>query len=78
MSGDLEPFPADEFEYKVVAERLAERIRRGEFAANGRLPSEPRLCEHYGVGLGVVRHARQELVQRGLIYVRQGWGTFIA
>jgi DNA-binding GntR family transcriptional regulator len=71
------PFPADEFAYRVVADRLADRIRRGEFAETGQIPGEARLCEHYGLGVAAVRRARQELVQRGLVHVRQGHGTFV-
>jgi DNA-binding GntR family transcriptional regulator len=74
---DTAPFPPDEFEYLVVAGRLAARIRRGEFS-DGRFPGRPEVARHYGVGSGVVRHAWDELKQRGLIYVVQGHGTFVA
>jgi GntR family transcriptional regulator len=80
-AGDRAPFALDQFLYLQVAERIAERIRGGEFAGDGRLPSEPELCEHYGVGTGVIRHARQELMRRGLIFVdpdNRGNGTFTA
>jgi GntR family transcriptional regulator len=77
ISAEEPPFPADQHPYRVVADRLAERIRRGEFADTGQIPSEARLCEHYGLGVGAVRHARKELVQRGLVYVRHGHGTFV-
>ncbi len=75
--GDTAPFPPDQFEYLVVAGRLAERIRRGEFRS-GRFPTATEIREHYGVGAGVVRHARKELMSRGLIYAVQGHGTFTA
>jgi GntR family transcriptional regulator len=75
---DLAPFTADQFEYAVVAERLAERIRRGEFSRSGRFPSAAEIARHYGVGAGVVKHARQVLQQRGLIYFVPGHGTFTA
>jgi DNA-binding GntR family transcriptional regulator len=76
--GDLDPFPVDEHEYLVVADRLAARIRDGEFAGSGRIPSARELMAHYGVGAAVVSHARRELKERGLIY-SDGWrGTFTA
>ena len=77
VTGDTAPFPADQFEYLVVADRLAERIRGGEFTS-GRFPTRAEVMAHYGVGSGTVRHAWDELKQRGLIHVVQGHGTFIA
>jgi DNA-binding GntR family transcriptional regulator len=75
---DTAPFPPDQFEYLVVADRLAERIRRGEFGESGKLPGGRELMAHYGVGAAVVSHARRELKQRGLVY-SDGWrGTFTA
>jgi DNA-binding GntR family transcriptional regulator len=78
---DRAPFALDEFPYLQVADRLEARIRAGEFSETGKLPSEPELRRHYGAGAGVIRHARQELMRRGLIYVNpanRGGGTFIA
>jgi DNA-binding GntR family transcriptional regulator len=76
--GDRAPFAPDQFTYLQVADRIAARIRAGEFSATGKLPSRPGMCEHYGVGTGVMRHAWQELMQRGLIVVIQSHGTFVA
>ena len=65
MTGDdTVPFPPDEFEYLVVAGRLAERIRRGEFSESGKLPVTRELMAHYGVGASVVNHARRETVRK--------------
>jgi DNA-binding GntR family transcriptional regulator len=75
--GDLAPFPLDEFPYRVVADRLAVRIRAGEFAPDGKLPSATRIAAHYGVGAAVARHARQELMSRGLAWFKPGFGTFV-
>lgn len=75
---DTAPFPPEQFEYLVVADRLAARIRNGEFGETGKLPSARELMAHYGVGAGVVSHARKELKARGLVY-SDGWhGTFTA
>jgi hypothetical protein len=73
---DRAPFPVDDFEYKVVADRLAERIRSGEFGDSGRLPTTRALMDHYGVGMYVVNRARRELMQRGLVYSVPLQGTF--
>lgn len=75
---NLAPFALDEFTYLQVADRIAARIRAGEFSRTGNRPSRPQMCEHYGVGTSVVRHAWQELMRRGLIVVVAGHGTFIA
>lgn len=73
---DLAPLPADEWEYRVVADRLAVRIKRGEFSATGRFPTRAEVAGHYGIGPGTARHVWDELKQRGLIHVVQGRGTF--
>jgi hypothetical protein len=70
------PFPADQFTYLVLADRLEARIRRGEFSATGQLPTARELMAHYKVGSGSVRHAWAELKGRGLVYTRQGFGMF--
>jgi DNA-binding GntR family transcriptional regulator len=76
--GDLDPFPRDEFPYKVLAGRLEARIRRGEFAPSGKLPSARALMAHYSVSMAVVIHARCELKERGLVYSAGPHGTFTA
>jgi DNA-binding GntR family transcriptional regulator len=62
--------------YVTVANRLERRIRAGEFGEAGRLPGETDLAEWYGVARMTIRRAHQELVQRGLVRVVPGKGTF--
>ena len=73
---DRAPFPNDEWPYLVLADRLEDRIRRGEFGEDGQLPGADEIAERYGVKLGVIRHARQELVRRNLAVFRLGRGYF--
>lgn len=73
---DMAPFPVDEWPYKVLADRLAARIKSGEFGEHGQLPTARELMRHYKVGSGAVRHAWIELKARGLVYTRQGFGIF--
>jgi GntR family transcriptional regulator len=75
---DRAPFAFDEFLYLQVADRIAARIRAGEFSRTGKLPGRPEMCRRYGVGAGVMEHAWRELKQRGLIVTVPGHGTFTA
>jgi len=75
-SDDRAPFPADEWPYIVLADRIEDRIRRGEFGEDGKLPSAAELAERYGVKASVIRHARQELGRRNLAVFRLGHGYF--
>jgi len=74
---DQAPLRIDEWPYLQIADRLEDRIRRGEFGEDGQLPGTFDLSEWYGVGVEVIRHARNELKHRGLVVVRLGHGTFV-
>jgi GntR family transcriptional regulator len=63
--------------YFQLAEALEEEIRSGRFEPGTRLPSEPELCEHYGLSRTTVRQALARLEQRGLIERLKGQGTFV-
>ncbi|HEY1822887.1 MAG TPA: GntR family transcriptional regulator, partial [Trebonia sp.] len=58
---DRAPLAIDEWPFAQIADRLEDRIRRGEFGADGQLPATGELAEWYGVSAWVVRHARKEL-----------------
>jgi DNA-binding FadR family transcriptional regulator len=73
---DRAPLAIDEWPYIQVADRLEDRIRRGEFGADGKLPATADLADWYGVSKGIVRHARQELARRNLAVFRPGDGYF--
>jgi len=63
--------------YQQLRRELFSRIRRGEFGAEGRLPSEHQLCEEYGVSVTTARRALMELVREGVIRRRPGVGTMV-
>jgi len=57
---------------------LKKKIISGEWQAGDQIPSEPELCESYGVSRTVVRQALREIELDGLISRRKGKGTFVA
>lgn len=73
---DRAPLRIDEWPYVQVADRLEDRIRSGEFGEDGKLPGTAELGEWYGVKVGVIRHAREELMRRNLAVFKLGHGYF--
>ena len=59
-----------------VVEALQARVRAGEFADAGKLPTEAELVAAYGVSRTVVREAISQLRARGVVQTRRGIGTF--
>ena len=72
------PAPAPVPLYYRVREALRERILSGELAPGSPIPSETELIERYSVSRTTVREALLPLVQEGLLYRKQGKGTFVA
>ena len=60
-----------------AADDLRAAIRDGAFGEGGQLPSEPELSRQLGVSRPTVRHALSLLEQQGLVFRRQGLGTFV-
>lgn len=60
----------------VVRARLLAMIEGGGLPASGRLPTERELSESMGVGRRAVRSALESLLAEGLIWRKQGKGTF--
>jgi len=63
--------------YKSVAHTLEREIAGGRFSETQVLPGERALCELLGVSRTTLRRAIVELVDGGLLFHRQGAGTFI-
>ncbi|WP_102106733.1 FadR/GntR family transcriptional regulator [Oceaniglobus roseus] len=59
-----------------VRRRLMDLIRGGGLSPEGRLPAERDLSERLGVGRRSVRLALDQLETEGLVWRRQGKGTF--
>lgn len=60
-----------------VYETLLARIMSGEYPPDFRLPSEHELAGHFEVSRPIVRDALERLRKEGLIYSRQGAGSFV-
>ncbi|MEN3146171.1 FadR/GntR family transcriptional regulator [Neorhizobium sp. IRAMC:178] len=58
-------------------DRLRELLRAGEFGSEGRLPTERALSDMLGISRRAVRRALEVLESEGLIWRRQGSGTFV-
>ena len=63
--------------YRKVASELVARIRAGEFASDGALPTEAQLEKEFGVSRITIRLAMKELRATGLVVTQQGRGSFV-
>lgn len=68
---------AARFVWQQIADDIAADIASEVLPSGQRLPSEQALAEVYGVARGTVRRAVGELVERGLVVVLHGRGTFV-
>ena len=64
--------------FKEVKRGIVTALMRGEWAPGGALPPEPKLAERYGISIGTVRRAIDELVAENVLVRQQGRGTFVA
>jgi GntR family transcriptional regulator len=63
--------------YERVESILAAGIADGSLPPETQLPAEERLIEQFKVSRTTVRKAIQNLIERGLVEVRRGKGTFV-
>ena len=56
---------------------LTEGIANGRWKAGEAIPSESGLAAHFGVAIGTIRKAVDNLVAQGALVRRQGKGTFV-
>ncbi len=64
--------------YEIVRAGILERLRTGVWAAGEKIPTEPQLAEAFGVGIGTIRRAVEELVAERLLIRRARLGTIVA
>jgi GntR family transcriptional regulator len=64
--------------YQQIQQRLAHQIQSGVYKQSEPLPSIQKIAAQMGVSQMTVRQAVKSLSELGLIYSRQGKGTFIS
>ena len=64
--------------FRAVKRALLRSIESGAVAPSGTLPSETELAQGFGVSVGTVRRAVDDLVAEHILVRRQGRGTFVA
>jgi GntR family transcriptional repressor for pyruvate dehydrogenase complex len=61
----------------LVVDKITNSIINGELSDGELLPPENQLCEILGVSRSILREAIRTLVHKGLVEVKQGYGSFV-
>ncbi|MFO1317593.1 MAG: GntR family transcriptional regulator [Burkholderiales bacterium] len=64
--------------YKEIKRQLMDALTGGEWKPGEAIPAERRLSERFGISIGTVRKAIDELVAENILIRQQGRGTFVA
>ena len=64
--------------YKDVKQAILAALAEGEWKPGEAIPSERKLIERFGVSIGTLRKAIDELVAENIMIRHQGRGTFVA
>ena len=62
---------------ELVVDKITNSIINGELSDGELLPPENQLCEIFGVSRSILREAIRVLASKGLVEVRQGYGTLV-
>lgn len=60
-----------------VVKQIADSIIAGDLKPGDKLPTEPELCENFGIGRNSVREAIKILEAYGVVYIKRAEGTFV-
>ena len=63
--------------FEQVAQRLEDRILKNIYKPGDKLLPEQTLANEFGVSRNVIREAHKGLMERGLVVIKQGKGTFV-
>jgi GntR family transcriptional regulator len=77
LLGPISP-AADGTLYQQIVDRLKREVSEGRLKAGTPLPSFRQLAEDLLVSVITVKRAYEELEREGIIFRRQGLGTFVA
>ncbi len=77
LLGPISP-AADGALYQQIIDRLKREVSEGRLKAGAALPSFRQLAEDLLVSVITVKRAYEELEREGIIFRRQGLGTFVA
>lgn len=80
---DASPIPAPDAMtpvplYREVQWRITRALAAGEWKPGEAIPSETQLARQFGVSIGTIRRAIDELVAGRILVRQQGRGTFVA
>ena len=64
--------------YELVVEEIIEKINKGEWTANFKLPGEYKLSSDFRVSRNSVREALKTLSYMGILETKNGAGTFVS
>src|SRR5512136_2598427 len=64
--------------YEKLRTILSQQIEEGRYLPDQAIPSERDLCRHYHISRITVRQAIAEMINEGILYRKQGKGTFVA
>ena len=63
--------------FAEVTEELERMIISGALHHGDKLPTEQALADQFGVGRSIIREVHKSLLERGLVAIRPGKGTFV-
>src|SRR3954453_23976762 len=75
--GDVAIRDAAKPKHRKLFEEIGLAIEKGAFVPGQRLPTEAELMQQYGVSRTTVTRTLRDLEHRGVIWRRQGSGTFV-
>lgn len=60
-----------------IVKQITDSIIAGDLKPGDKLPTEPELCENFGIGRNSVREAIKILEAYGVVYIKRAEGTFV-
>lgn len=63
--------------YEAAKRKILKRLETREWLPGAKLPPEGELSRELGVSVGTLRHAVGELCDEGILWRRQGSGTYV-